>query len=148
MTGVCPFGAQVRTNVGRFDKPDSSMKTISRLWATHFFKRWPSLALPCPYGRFGALDCVMIRPLRGDVWRAQNAPTYASLYMTLKQRSIRKRSLGDYSGAQRNHRAAPSTCIPSAAPPQSASPLPQATFPPARGDRRILASLPNRVEIE
>jgi hypothetical protein len=36
-TGVQPLGAQVRTRVGRSDRPDSSMKTISRRWAAHFF---------------------------------------------------------------------------------------------------------------
>ena len=30
MIGVWPFGAQVRTRVGRSLRPDSSMKTISR----------------------------------------------------------------------------------------------------------------------
>ena len=36
-TGVQPFGAQVLTRVGRSDKPDSSMKTISRRSVAHFF---------------------------------------------------------------------------------------------------------------
>ena len=35
--GVHPLSAQVRTRVGRSDSPDSSMKTISRRSATHFF---------------------------------------------------------------------------------------------------------------
>lgn len=36
-TGVHPLSAQVRTRVGRSDSPDSSMKTISRRSARHFF---------------------------------------------------------------------------------------------------------------
>jgi hypothetical protein len=35
--GVRPLRAQVRTRVGRSDKPDSSMKTISLRSAAHFF---------------------------------------------------------------------------------------------------------------
>jgi hypothetical protein len=37
MCGVQPLGAQVLTRVGRSDSPDSSMKTISRRSAAHFF---------------------------------------------------------------------------------------------------------------
>jgi hypothetical protein len=37
MTGVCPLGAQVRTRVGRSDKPDSSIKTITRPSQQAFF---------------------------------------------------------------------------------------------------------------
>lgn len=37
MTGVWPFGAQVRTLVGRSLRPDSSMKTISRPSRQAFF---------------------------------------------------------------------------------------------------------------
>ena len=37
MCGVQPLGAQVLTRVGRSLSPDSSMKTISRRSAEHFF---------------------------------------------------------------------------------------------------------------
>ena len=37
MIGVWPFGAQVRTRVGRSLRPDSSMKTISRPSRLAFF---------------------------------------------------------------------------------------------------------------
>jgi hypothetical protein len=45
-TGVQPLGAHVLTRVGRSDSPDSSMKTISRCSAAHFFERGPALAFP------------------------------------------------------------------------------------------------------
>jgi hypothetical protein len=37
MMGVCPLGAQVRTRVGRSERPDSSMKTINRPSRWAFF---------------------------------------------------------------------------------------------------------------
>lgn len=37
ITGVQPLGAQVRTRVGRSERPDSSIKMISRRSTAHFF---------------------------------------------------------------------------------------------------------------
>jgi hypothetical protein len=73
-TGVQPLGAQVRTRVGRSDRPDSSMKTISRLWAAHFFERRPSLALPRQHRRLVAFNGAALRPLRAEAHRPEQAP--------------------------------------------------------------------------
>lgn len=74
MTGVCPLGAQVRARVGRSDRPDSSMKTISRLSRWAFFERRPGALLPVRDGFRIALDGALLRLLAGETHGAQNAP--------------------------------------------------------------------------
>ncbi|MGF6267278.1 hypothetical protein OKW49_008272 [Paraburkholderia youngii] len=66
-----PLGAQVRTRVGRSERPDSSMKTISRPWAAYFLERGPNLALPGQHRLFVARDRSALRLLRAESQGAQ-----------------------------------------------------------------------------